>query len=101
VTFDMTLIAYAAVIIAALVLGVVVQTFLSPKTPYEWSITAVGAALGAWLASEITWTQWFSGSNLGPTWEGLLVVPAVLGGLVLGAIFEVVARAVEPEPTAA
>jgi hypothetical protein len=99
-TFDMTLIAYAAVILAALVIGVLVQMYLSPKTPYEWAITGVGAALGAWFASELTWTQWFSSANLGPTWEGLLVIPAVIGGLVLGAVFEAVARAIEPAPTA-
>ena len=99
-TFDMTLIAYAAVIIVALVIGVLVQMYLNPKTPYEWAITGVGVALGAWFASELTWTQWFGSANLGPTWEGLLVIPAVIGGLVLGAIFEVVARAIGLAPAA-
>jgi hypothetical protein len=100
-TFDMSFIAFAVVILAALVIGVLVQMYLNPKTPYEWAITAIGVAVGAWFFSELNWTQWFSGTNLGPSWEGLLVIPAILGGLVLGAIFEVVARLVEPAATPA
>lgn len=100
-TFDMSFIAFAVVILAALVIGVLVQMYLNPKTPYEWAITAIGVGVGAWFFSELNWTQWFSGTNLGPSWEGLLVIPAVLGGLVLGAIFEVVARLVEPAATPA
>lgn len=98
-TFDMTWIAFGVVILAALVLGVLVQMYLQPKTPYEWLITAAGAGIGAWLASEITWAQWFT--NVGPTWEGLAIIPAVIGGLILGAVFEFVARSVEPAPTPA
>lgn len=98
---NMTLLAFLVVIVAALVLGVLVQMYFKPKTQYEWLITAAGAGIGAWLASEITWTQWFTGlTNLGPEWEGLLIIPAVIGGLILGAIFEGVARAVEPARTA-
>ena len=94
-TFDMTWIAFGVVIIAALVLGVLVQMYLQPKTSYEWLITAVGAGVGAWLASEITWTTSFTSE--GPVFEGLAVIPAVIGGLILGAVFLFVARAVEPE----
>ena len=72
------------------------QYGISEKTGYEWLIVGVGASVGAWLASEITWTQWFTGlTDLGPQFDGLLVIPAVIGGLVIGAIVEFVARAVE------
>jgi len=57
---DMGIGAFAVVIVTALILGFLVQAFLQPKTPYEWLITGVGAAVGGWLASEITWTQWFT-----------------------------------------
>lgn len=98
---DMGIGAFAAIIVAALILGLLVQVYLKPKTPYEWLIAGVGAAVGGWLASEITWTQWFTGlTDLGPQFDGLLIVPAVIGGLVLGAIVEIVARMVEaPAPT--
>jgi uncharacterized membrane protein YeaQ/YmgE (transglycosylase-associated protein family) len=97
---DMGIGAFAVVVIAALVVGFLVQMFLKPKTPYEWLITGFGVGVGAWLASEITWTQWFTGlTNLGPQLDGMLIVPAVIGGLVIGAIFEGVARMVEGPAT--
>lgn len=100
--FDMGIGAFAIVILAAVVFGVAVQLYLRPKTGYEWLVAGAGAAVGAWLASEITWTQWFTGlTDMGPQWDGLLVIPAVIGGLVLGAIVEAVARAVEASPTTA
>jgi hypothetical protein len=93
---DMGIGAFAIVVVAALLLGVLVQMYLKPKTGYEWLVVGVAAGVGAWFASEITWTQWFTGlTNLGPQFDGLLVIPAVIGGLVLGAITEVVARAIE------
>ncbi len=100
---DMGIGAFAVVIVAALILGALVQLYLRPKTPYEWVIAGAGAGVGAWLASEITWTQWFTGlTDLGPQFDGLLIIPAVIGGLVLGAIVEGVARLVEaPGPTTA
>lgn len=94
--FDMGFGAFAVVIIAALVVGVLVQMYLNPKSAYEWLIAGIAVGVGGWLASEITWTQWFTGlTNLGPQWDGLLIIPAVIGGLVLGAIVMVVARMVE------
>ena len=47
---DMGFGAFAVVIVAALVFGVLVQAFLKPKTPYEWIITGIGSVLGGWLA---------------------------------------------------
>ncbi len=93
---DMGIGAFTVVIIAALIFGVLVQMYFQPKTPYEWLITGAAAAIGAWLASEITWTQWFTGlTDLGPQWDGLLIIPAVIGGIVLGAIVEALARMFE------
>lgn len=93
---DMGFGAFAIVVVAALILGVLVQMYLNPKNGYEWLIVGVGASVGAWLASEITWTQWITGlTDLGPQFDGLLIIPAVIGGLILGAATEAVARAVE------
>lgn len=97
---DMGIGAFALVVVAALVIGVVVQMYLNPKTGYEWLIVGVAASIGAWLASEITWTQWFTGlTNLGPQFDGLLIIPAVIGGLLLGTLTEAIARAVESPTT--
>ena len=93
---DMGIGAFAIVVVAALVLGVLVQMYLNPKTGYEWLIVGVGASVGAWFASEITWTQWFTGlTDLGPQVDGLLIIPAVIGGLLIGTVVEAVARTVE------
>ena len=93
---DMGIGAFAIVVVAALVLGVLVQMYLNPKTGYEWLIVGVGASVGAWFASEITWTQWFTGlTDLGPQVDGLLIIPAVIGGLLIGTIVEALARTVE------
>lgn len=100
-TLDMSGLAFAVVMIAALLVGVLVQLYFAPKTAYDWLITAIGVTVGAWFASELTWTQWFSGANLGPSWEGLLIIPAVIGGIILGSLFEFVARTIEPSPTTA
>lgn len=98
---DMGIGAFAIVVVAALIVGVFVQMYLAPKSGYEWLIVGVAASIGAWLASEITWTQWFTGlTNLGPQFDGLLVIPAVIGGLLLGAATEAVARVVESPTTA-
>lgn len=97
---DMGIGAFAVIIVMALVLGFLVQAYLKPKTPYEWLITGAGVAVGGWLASEIIWTQWFTGlTDLGPQFDGLLIVPAVIGGLVIGALFEGIARVVEGPET--
>ena len=93
---DMGIGAFAIVVVAALILGVLVQMYLNPKTGYEWLIVGVGASVGAWFASEITWTQWFTGlTDLGPQVDGLLIIPAVIGGLLIGTIVEALARTVE------
>lgn len=95
-TFDMTWIAWGVVILLALVVGVLVQMYMQPKTSYEWLVTGVGAILGAWLGSEIT-----AFSTITPVWENLAIIPAVIGGVVGAAVFEFVARAVEPAPSPA
>ena len=93
---DMGIGAFAIVVVAALILGVLVQMYLNPKSGYEWLIVGVAASVGAWFASEITWTQWFTGlTDLGPQFDGLLVIPAVIGGLLIGVLVEAVARTVE------
>lgn len=98
-TLDMTWLAFSALILAALVFGVIVQVYFDPKGAYEWLITAIGVGAGAWFVSELTWAN--TNFNVGPTWEGLLVIPAAIGGLVLGAVFEIAARTVETRATPA
>jgi uncharacterized membrane protein YeaQ/YmgE (transglycosylase-associated protein family) len=75
-------------IVGALVFGVVAQFVGETRTGYEWLVDAIAAGIGALVASEfiVAW-QTFE-----PVWEGLAIVPALIGGLVLGLIVEVATR---------
>ena len=75
-------------IVGALVFGVVAQFIGETRTGYEWLIDAIAAAIGALVASEfIVGWQAFE-----PVWDGLALVPALIGGLVAGLVVEVATR---------
>lgn len=81
-------------VIGAAVLGLIGQ-FAIPgaRFGYEWIATGVGALVGGYVASEvINPTGW---SDAG----GLLIVPALVGGVVLGVIVWLVARNVVSAPS--
>ena len=44
--------------------------------------------IGGWIGSEALGAL----STWGPTWDGLFVLPAIIGGVVLGTIIEMVTR---------
>jgi vancomycin permeability regulator SanA len=70
------------------VFGGVAQIVGETKTGFEWLVVAIAVAIGGLIASEfiIGW-QAFE-----PVWEGLALVPALIGGLVVGIVAEVVTR---------
>jgi hypothetical protein len=75
-------------VVASAVFGGVAQFVGTPRTGFEWLIDTVAFALGAIIGSEfIVALQTF-----GPVWEGLAIVPALIGGLALGLIVEVATR---------
>jgi uncharacterized membrane protein YeaQ/YmgE (transglycosylase-associated protein family) len=72
----------------AVVLGGIAQFIGQPRTGFEWLATAIAAGIGAVFASEfIVGWQAFE-----PVWDGLALVPALVGGLVVGTIVEVATR---------
>jgi len=72
----------------ALLFGVVAQFIGEARTGFEWLADAIAAALGAVIASEFI----ISAQTFEPVWDGLAIVPALIGGLVLGLIVEVITR---------
>jgi uncharacterized membrane protein YeaQ/YmgE (transglycosylase-associated protein family) len=74
--------------IGALVFGVIAQFVGETQTGYEWLVDAIAAAIGGLVASEfiIAW-QAFE-----PVFDGLALVPALIGGLVVGLVIEVLTR---------
>ncbi|HEY8439109.1 MAG TPA: hypothetical protein VIK65_10905 [Candidatus Limnocylindrales bacterium] len=72
----------------ALVVGVIAQFVGAPRTGYEWLITAVAAGVGALFVSEFV-TAW---RTFEPVFDGLALVPALVGGLVVGVIADMLTR---------
>lgn len=75
-------------IVGALVIGVAAQFIGDVKTNYHWIIVAVAALIGGLFASEFI-VDW---RTFEPVWEGLALIPALIGGLVVGVIVDVIAR---------
>jgi hypothetical protein len=75
-------------IAGALVFGVVAQFVGETRTGYEWLVDAIGAGIGALVASEFI-VAW---QTVGLVWDGLAIAPALIGGLVVGIIVELATR---------
>lgn len=75
-------------IVGAVVFGGVAQLIGETRTGFEWLVVAIAAGVGALFASEfIVAFQTFQ-----PVWDGLALVPALIGGLVVGGVVEVTTR---------
>ena len=72
----------------ALLFGVIAQFVGETRTGYEWLVDGIAAALGAVIASELI----ISLRTFEPVWDGLAIVPAVIGGLALGLVVELATR---------
>src|SRR5512144_311348 len=84
----------ALLIVAAIVFGAVAQFIGETRTGFEWLVDAIAFGIGALVASEFI-TSW---RTFEPVWNGLAIVPALIGGLVLGLVVEVVTRFVTGGP---
>lgn len=75
-------------IVGAVVFGAAGQFIGESRTGFEWLVVAIAAGIGALVASEfiVAW-QTFQ-----PVWDGLALVPALIGGLVVGGVVEVATR---------
>ena len=85
---NLGLVGWILVAIGALIFGGAAQLVGEPRAGLEWLVDAIAFAIGAVVASEfITAFQ-----ESGPMFDGLAVVPALAGGLVLGVLVEIVTR---------
>ncbi|HSL77261.1 MAG TPA: hypothetical protein VK867_09960 [Candidatus Limnocylindrales bacterium] len=87
-SIDLALGGALVLVIGAIAFGIVAQFVGQTRTGYEWLVVAVAAALGALVASEFI-VDWRA---FEPVWEGLALVPALIGGLVVGLLVEVATR---------
>jgi uncharacterized membrane protein YeaQ/YmgE (transglycosylase-associated protein family) len=81
-------IGWIALIVSALAFGVIAQLVGEPRSGFEWLGDAIGFGIGALVASEFI----VAFQTIGPVWDGLALVPALIGGLVLGVVVEVATR---------
>lgn len=81
---------WALVIVASLIFGVLLQFVGKVEIGYEWLVDAVAFFVGAVVASEFI-TAW---RTFEPVWAGVALVPALIGGLVVGILVEVITRMV-------
>ncbi len=73
---------------ASLVFGAIAQYIGETRTGWEGAVDALAFGTGALIGSElIVATQ-----EYGPVWDGLAVVPALVGGLIVGLIVELATR---------
>jgi uncharacterized membrane protein YeaQ/YmgE (transglycosylase-associated protein family) len=79
---------WLVLIAGALLFGVIAQFLGETRTGYEWLVDTIAAGAGALIASEfvIAWRTYE------PAFDGLALVPALLGGLALGVVVELVTR---------
>jgi uncharacterized membrane protein YeaQ/YmgE (transglycosylase-associated protein family) len=84
----MSLFAAILLIAGALLIGVLASMIGEVRVGWEWAATAGAALVGGYLGSEALGTA----STWGPVFEGLYIVPAIIGGLVLGVFVDALSR---------
>lgn len=87
-TFDVGLWGWLILIVGAVVLGIIAQLIGDARFGYEWILTGVGAFVGGFAASEfiVGWRTYE------PVFDNLALIPALIGGLVVGIIVAVATR---------
>lgn len=87
-------------VLAGMAIGVIAQLIGRVTFGYEFLFAAAGAVVGGWLGSEAFGTL----STWGPVFDGLYMVPALIGGIVVGGVVDAVTRVssggtyLEPRP---
>jgi uncharacterized membrane protein YeaQ/YmgE (transglycosylase-associated protein family) len=84
----MTALAVIVLIGAAVVIGAVLQFIGEVTIGYEWIVAGLAALVGGWIGSEALGTL----STWGPEWEGMFILPALIGAVVLGFVVDLVVR---------
>lgn len=85
----MGFIAFAGIVIT-IAAGFAVQMYEKKSLPYEWLIIAMSGTFGAYFASEnvpgATVPLLENIKDWGPTVDGMFVIPAVVGGVLLAVV---------------
>jgi uncharacterized membrane protein YeaQ/YmgE (transglycosylase-associated protein family) len=87
-TLTLGLAGWLVLIVGAALFGIAAQLVGDARNDYEWVVDGIAAGLGALVASEfiVAWQA------TGPVFDGLALVPAVVGGLLVGLVVAVATR---------
>lgn len=84
----MGILGLSVLVVVGLAAGIAVQFLTRSRIRLEWLIVGVAVVFGGYFASES-----FPGSNVfsgikdwGPAFDGLTIIPAVVGALVMGVV---------------
>lgn len=94
----MGLLAFISLVVIGLVLGLAVQFLGKSTIRGEWLIIAIAVTFGGYFASEsFPGSTVFEGiKNWGPTYDGMVVIPAIIGAVILALVADLGMR-VSPE----
>ena len=84
----MSTVAALLLILGALLIGVASQYIGDVTVGFEWVATGVAALIGGYLGSEALGTA----STWGPVFDGLYMLPALVGAVVVGFVIDAVLR---------
>jgi hypothetical protein len=90
--------AITIIVAAGLLIGFGVQYLTKPRSQLEWLFVAIAIGIGAFIGSEWLTTNVFDGMAGGASIDGLVIVPAVIAGLVLGLLADAFSRYIALEP---
>ena len=93
--FDVTLLGGVVLILGAVVFAALMSVIGEDRAPYGAVgvlVTGVATFLGAFIASE-----YISLQATEPVWEGVALLPALIGGVLAGGAAEFIARTIHSE----
>jgi vancomycin permeability regulator SanA len=85
---DMGIYGAIALVLGAVVVGVVLQLIGEVHFGFEWIVTGIFAFAAAVVASEFV-TAW---RTVEPVWDGVALLPALIAGVVVGIVADAVLR---------
>ncbi len=93
--------AFLSIVVVALVVGIGVQYLMKSVHTYEWLAVTVAATFGAYFASEsFPGSTVFEGiNNWGPEFDGMFIIPAIIGGIILAIVADLGIRTAPQKKT--
>lgn len=80
------------VVVVGLLIGLGVQYLTGPKARLDWLFVALATGIGAYVGSEWLTTTVFGQMADGPQIDGLVILPGIIVGLVLGVLADAFSR---------